>query len=163
MLNFRFCSGDECFGDEFLHRDTCCCGQLLRRHSAGAIEHHRCLSGIEHGGLDADGGWACVENGVDASIEVGEDVCGGCRTSVAEEVGAGRGDRKPNGGQQGAGSRMRRNSYTDEVPAGGYGVGNPCYPWEQQGERSWPEGSGERSDARSELRWDARDAAKLLC
>ncbi len=88
MLNSRLC-----IGDEVLHGNTGCCGELLPSDSARAIEHHRCLGGIEHGGLDANGGRACVENGVDASIEVGQDVCSGCRASVAEEVGTRGGNR----------------------------------------------------------------------
>ncbi len=59
---------------------------------AGAVDEHRGLGRIEDGGFDADGGGAAVEDGVDAVVEVFEDVSGGGGAGASEAVGAGGGD-----------------------------------------------------------------------
>ena len=80
--------------------------------------------GVEDGGFDADGGGAAVEDGVDAVVEVVEDVCGGGGAGVAEAVGAGRGDGKAGGFDEGEGDGMGGHADAYERAAGGDGVGD---------------------------------------
>ncbi len=84
-------------GNEGVDRDAGGGGELGGGDGAGAVEDHRGLGGVEDGGFEADGGGAGVEDGVDAAVEVGEDVRGGGGAGVAEEVGAGRGDGQSGG------------------------------------------------------------------
>ena len=74
---------------------------LLRCDRAGAVDDHRGWGGVEDSGFDAVRGGAGVEDGVDAAVEVVEDVRGGGGAGVAEEIGAGRGNRDPGAADQG--------------------------------------------------------------
>ena len=71
------------------------------------------------GGFEADLGGASVEDGVDAAVEVVEDVLGGGGTGVGEGVSRGRGD-----GDAGLPEELERDRVVgladaDECPAGG--------------------------------------------
>jgi len=64
------------------------CGDCAR-----TVDHHGRLGGVEDSGFEAVVGGAGIEDGVDAAVEIAENVFGCGWTGVAEEVGAGRGDR----------------------------------------------------------------------
>ena len=110
---------------------------------AGAVDDHRALAGVEDGGLDAMFGGAGVEDGVDAAVEVVEHVLRGGGADVAEEVGAGRGDGEAGFADEREGDGMRGHADADERASGGDGVGHGGGTWQQQRERTGPEGGDE--------------------
>ena len=91
---------------------------LVEGDSAGAIDAHGRLAGIEDRGFDAMRGWAGVKNGVDAAVEIVQDVSGGGWADVAEEIGAGRGHRDAGLSNEHERDRMRRHADADERAAG---------------------------------------------
>ena len=91
---------------------------------SGAVEDHRRLVGIEDGGFDADGCGASVEDGVDAVVEVFEDVGGGGWAGASEAVGAGGGDGQAGGFDEGEGDGVGGHADADERASGGDGVGD---------------------------------------
>jgi hypothetical protein len=64
------------------------------------------LVGVEDGGFYADCGWATVEDGVDAAVEVFEDVTRSGWAGSAEAVGAGSGDGNSGSADEGESERM---------------------------------------------------------
>ncbi len=142
-------------GEIDLDLDAGCGGELRGGDGTGAVEEHGGLGGIEDGGFDTDGGGAGVEYGVDAAVEVGEDVGGGCGAGVAEEIGTGGGDGQAGGEEQSLRDGVGGDADADQFPACGDGVGDGGQARKEQGERAGPEGLGERPDAGSELGGEA--------
>ncbi len=85
---------------------------------------HRGLVGVEDGGFDADCCGASVEDGVDAVVEVFEDVGGGGGAGAAEAVGAGGGDGEAGGFDEGERDGVGGHADADEGASGGDVVGD---------------------------------------
>lgn len=101
---------------------ACHVADLLGCDGAWTVDDHGRLSRIKHGGFDAVFRRACVENGIDAALEIAENVSGGGWADVAEDVGAGRGDRYTSRADQLEGDRMRRHAHADERTSGSDGI-----------------------------------------
>ena len=91
---------------------------LVKGDSAGSIDAHGRLAGIEDRGFDALRGWASVKNGVDAAVEIVQDVSRGCWADAAKQVGAGRGHRDTGLPNEHERDRMRRHADADERASG---------------------------------------------
>ena len=116
---------------------------LLGGDGAGAINDHGRRVGIEDGGLKAVVRGPGVEDGVDAAVEIVEDVLSGGGTGVAEAVGAGRGEGHAGEGDEARGDGMSGHADADERAAGGDGIRHGCGARQQKGERAGPEGMHE--------------------
>ena len=77
-----------------------------------------------------------VEDGIDASIKVGEHVCRGRRADMAEEVGAWGGNGHVRGAQKGLRDRVRRDADADKSTAGCDSIGNGGPSRQQHRERT---------------------------
>ena len=99
--------------------------------------------GSSDGGFEADGGGAAVEDGVDAVVEVFEDVGGGGGAGAAEAVGAGGGDGDAGGFDEGEGDGVGGHADAYEGAPGGDVVGDACGARQEEGERAGPEGGDE--------------------
>ena len=97
---------------------------LVEGDRTGTIDAHGRLAGIEDGGFDAMRGWASVKNGVDAAVEIVQDVSRGGWADAAEQVGAGRGHGDAGVSNEHERDRMRRHADTDERTAGSDVVGD---------------------------------------
>ena len=105
---------------------------------AGAVEDDMGPVGgrfqTDDGGFDADGGGASVEDGVDAVVEVFEDMrdCGGA--DAAEAVGAGSRDGEAGGFDKGEGDWVGGHADADERTACGDVVGDLRCAREKEGQ-----------------------------
>ena len=109
---------------------------LLAADAAGTVDNWRLRGDVDDRGFHADLGRSCIEDGVDAAIEIALHVGGGRRAGGAEAVGAGRGNRHSGGFNQGQRHGVRRNANADFLAPGGAGVGNYVVFGQQQRERS---------------------------
>lgn len=116
---------------------------LVRGDGAGAVDDHGGLAGVEDSGFHAVVGGAGVEDGVDATVEIGEDVCGCGRADVAEEVGAGGGDGNAGLLDEREGDGMGGHADADEGTAGGDGIGHGGGAREEKSQGTGPEGAHE--------------------
>lgn len=110
---------------------------------AGAVDHHWVLVGVEDGGFDSVLRWSGVEDGVDLSVEIVEDVFSGGWADVAEDVCAGSCDRYFCLADQLESDRMSRHADSDERASCGDDVWNCVAARQEQCQRSWPEGAHE--------------------
>ena len=90
----------------------------------------------------------CVENGVDAAVEVIEHVVGGGGADVAEDVGAGSSDGNSGLADEFKRDWVRGHAHADEWTAGGDGVGDGGGARQKQRERTGPEVVHEVADDR---------------
>lgn len=87
-----------------------------------AIDDDFVIEDFDDGGFEADCRRASVEDGVDAGVQVVEDVLCGGRTGVPEGVGAGGGDGQAGGSEKSLRDRVRGDADAHKRPTGGYGV-----------------------------------------
>lgn len=99
---------------------------------AGSVDDHRIPAGIENGGFDSVKRGAGVEDGVDAAVEVIEDVGGRGGADVAEDVGAGSGDGNAGLEDQLKGDGVGGHADSDEGAACGDCVGDGSGAGEEQ-------------------------------
>jgi hypothetical protein len=104
---------------------------------AGTVEDDRGLvrggTQADDGGFEADGGGAAVEDGVDAMVEVLEDVLCGGGAGAAKAVGAGGSDGDAGGFDEGEGDGVGGHADAYEGAAGGDVVGDVVRAGEQKG------------------------------
>ena len=74
------------------------------------------------------------------AVEIFEHVSGGGGADVAEDIGAGRGDRHASLADHFKRNRMRGHADADQRTAGGHDVGNGCGARQEQGQGAGPEG-----------------------
>jgi hypothetical protein len=117
----------------------------IPRDAAGPQQHRRAAEAGDDGRFDAHVGRSPVHHGVDAPVEVGDDMGGGGRADMAGAVGGGRGDRAAGGGEQRLRHRVARHAQAHCLKAGAGEVGDVSARGggHDQRQRSGPEGAGE--------------------
>lgn len=123
------------------------------RDGSWTIEHCGLLGGIEDGGFHAAECRAGIENGIDAVVEVLENVRGGGGADVAEAIGAGRGERNAGAADEFERDRMPGHADTDQGARCCDDIRDARGARQQQRERARPKGVDE--DLRD--RRDGRD------
>ena len=81
-------------------------GPFLARHATGPEQARRAVEASDDCGFDADLGRAGIEDGVDAPVEIGQDMSGTGGADTARAVRRGRCDRPPGRFQNGMRDRM---------------------------------------------------------
>ena len=103
---------------------------------------------IQYGRFDPNLRGTPVEDTINSSIQIRQNVQRSCRAGVHEAVGAGRGNRYTRRTEQCQSNRMIRHSHAQGRPSGRDNVWNPLRSPQNQGERPGPEVFHERTSKR---------------